>query len=473
MPTTTVLIDRLRYDPTLRRPVGWSRVSEVPSESTFSRALPWFAETRLPERMHGALLRAAYSGSVVGHISRDSTAIVGRESIHVGIQARIRLFFRFFPGSVSGCPGPFHSVPHRRRRPGTPEAPAGEAPAGPKVIRFRAGPRRSVRASGGGRRPVLPLAAVAEKGVGGHGQPAHDGHEGDPVWLSPVPEALVQVAHVGGAPAGRHRRHVQDVPRPPPPAADVAPAFQGAAVAGEGGHAGQGGGLAVADGAQLLHPRDQGRGRDGSDARHRGQDAVAFGELRRPGDRHADPPLQRRDGGVDVPGDPADLRAGRPPADLRQDGPEPGPLVHKFLPQPRHVAEPVDGGAGRRRGPHVRERGPEGRQYPGVHPVRLRERPGGLREVPRLPRVHHEGGETPGARRLRQRPVHAPRGLHDGPRGAGLPEDAADLSEAVRVVGGREVTPVDVDVGVRLLTSIPATIAVMLSRSWPRDDPVP
>ena len=79
MPTTVVPVDRLRYDPTLRRPVGWSRVSEVPGEPAFSRALPWFAETRLPERMHGAPGRADCSGSVVGHISRDSTATVGRE----------------------------------------------------------------------------------------------------------------------------------------------------------------------------------------------------------------------------------------------------------------------------------------------------------------------------------------------------------------------------------------------------------
>ena len=79
MPTTVVLVDRLLYDPTLRRLCGWSRVSEVPSESTFSRAFAWFAETRLPERMHEALVRSAYAGSVVGHISRDSTAIVGRE----------------------------------------------------------------------------------------------------------------------------------------------------------------------------------------------------------------------------------------------------------------------------------------------------------------------------------------------------------------------------------------------------------
>ncbi len=79
MPTTTVPVDRLLYDPTLRRLCGWSRVSEVPGEPAFSKALPWFAETRLPERMHEALVRAAYAGSVVGHISRDSTATVGRD----------------------------------------------------------------------------------------------------------------------------------------------------------------------------------------------------------------------------------------------------------------------------------------------------------------------------------------------------------------------------------------------------------
>ncbi len=101
-------------------------------------------------------------------------------------------FFPFFPGSGSGCPGPFHSVPHRRRRPGTPEAPAGETPAGLRVIRSGAGRTVAVRASGGGgRRPVLPHAAVAEKGVDGHDQPAHDGDGGDPVGLSPLPEPLV------------------------------------------------------------------------------------------------------------------------------------------------------------------------------------------------------------------------------------------------------------------------------------------
>ena len=103
---------------------------------------------------------------------------------------------------------------------GRAEAPAGETPAGLKVIRFRAGRTRSGLPSGGGRRPVLPHPAVAEKGAGGHDQPAHDGDGGDPVGLSPPPEAIVQFPHVRGAPAGRQRGHIDDVPRTSPPAAD-------------------------------------------------------------------------------------------------------------------------------------------------------------------------------------------------------------------------------------------------------------
>ena len=79
LPTTRALIDRLRHDPTLRRLCGWSRVSEIPDESTFSRAFAGFAEAGLPERMHAALVRDAFAGSVVGHVSRDSTAIEARE----------------------------------------------------------------------------------------------------------------------------------------------------------------------------------------------------------------------------------------------------------------------------------------------------------------------------------------------------------------------------------------------------------
>ena len=79
MPTTRVLLDRLESDPTIRRLCGWERREEVPSESTFSRAFDKFAKSRLPERVHQALIEQHPGEQIVGHISRDSTAISARE----------------------------------------------------------------------------------------------------------------------------------------------------------------------------------------------------------------------------------------------------------------------------------------------------------------------------------------------------------------------------------------------------------
>jgi transposase len=79
MPTTRVLIDRLKSDQQLRRICGWERKSDIPKEWTFSRAFAEFSESRLPERVHEALIARSYAGEIVGHISRDSTAIEARE----------------------------------------------------------------------------------------------------------------------------------------------------------------------------------------------------------------------------------------------------------------------------------------------------------------------------------------------------------------------------------------------------------
>lgn len=81
LPTTRHLIDRILSDPALRRMCGWSRCSEVPSEATFSRAFALFAEGDLPGRMHEALIRSTLGRDdvIVGHLSRDSTAIEVRE----------------------------------------------------------------------------------------------------------------------------------------------------------------------------------------------------------------------------------------------------------------------------------------------------------------------------------------------------------------------------------------------------------
>lgn len=79
LPTTRALLERLATDKSLRRLCGWENKHEVPDEWTFSRAFSEFAKSRLPERVHEALIRKNYAEVLVGHISRDSTAIEARE----------------------------------------------------------------------------------------------------------------------------------------------------------------------------------------------------------------------------------------------------------------------------------------------------------------------------------------------------------------------------------------------------------
>ena len=79
MPTTRVLLDRLDTGVVLRRICGWEGRSEVPSESVFSRAFAEFSDTQLPQRVHEALIWNTHRDRLVGHLSRDSTAIEARE----------------------------------------------------------------------------------------------------------------------------------------------------------------------------------------------------------------------------------------------------------------------------------------------------------------------------------------------------------------------------------------------------------
>ena len=79
IPTTTALIERLAIDKSLRRILGWERRSQVPSESTFSRAFAEFAQGDLPDKMHAALVERSLGGRIVGVIARDATEIEARE----------------------------------------------------------------------------------------------------------------------------------------------------------------------------------------------------------------------------------------------------------------------------------------------------------------------------------------------------------------------------------------------------------
>jgi hypothetical protein len=79
LPQTNMLIERLAVDKQLRQLCGWLRAGHVPSESTFSRAFGEFARSELPSRVHEALIKRTHKERLVGHISRDATAIEARE----------------------------------------------------------------------------------------------------------------------------------------------------------------------------------------------------------------------------------------------------------------------------------------------------------------------------------------------------------------------------------------------------------
>jgi len=78
-PTTEMLIERPQFDRSLRRICGWERRSQVPSASTFSRAFAELARANVGDDVHEALVRTHVGERIVGHISRDSTAIEARE----------------------------------------------------------------------------------------------------------------------------------------------------------------------------------------------------------------------------------------------------------------------------------------------------------------------------------------------------------------------------------------------------------
>jgi hypothetical protein len=76
---TRATIEALRATPVFRRICGFVRRSDIPSEATFSRAFAEFAEIGVGDRVHEALVAQWVKPELVGHISRDATAIEGRE----------------------------------------------------------------------------------------------------------------------------------------------------------------------------------------------------------------------------------------------------------------------------------------------------------------------------------------------------------------------------------------------------------
>ena len=78
-PTARSLITALQETPNVRQICGFEKKSDLPSESTFSRAFQEFAASGLGDRVHHLRVERNLQSELLGHISRDSTAIEGRE----------------------------------------------------------------------------------------------------------------------------------------------------------------------------------------------------------------------------------------------------------------------------------------------------------------------------------------------------------------------------------------------------------
>jgi len=74
--TTSGLIQRLKSDASLRQICGFTK---IPSAATFSRRQASFARYHIMEQTLYRMVREYHVGVLVGHISRDSTAISARE----------------------------------------------------------------------------------------------------------------------------------------------------------------------------------------------------------------------------------------------------------------------------------------------------------------------------------------------------------------------------------------------------------
>jgi hypothetical protein len=86
IPKNNQLRDQILSDKVLREICGWDCNGKVPSESTFSRAFSEFSDLKLPEIAHESLIRESLGNQLIGHVSRDSTAILSREKPYKNVK---------------------------------------------------------------------------------------------------------------------------------------------------------------------------------------------------------------------------------------------------------------------------------------------------------------------------------------------------------------------------------------------------
>jgi transposase len=118
MTHTRQLLERLESDAQFRLICGFTTAQHLPHESTFSRAFAEFAAMELPQFVHEALIVETQKDRLIGHISRDSTAIEARERYPEGAVKRTAKTPK--PKGKRG-PKPGKRGPHKRHKGGKPK----------------------------------------------------------------------------------------------------------------------------------------------------------------------------------------------------------------------------------------------------------------------------------------------------------------------------------------------------------------
>ena len=77
--TTKETLNVIRLSPVLRRLCGWQLISDIPSESTISRAFNQFSQDGIADALHSELVSSALGRNGIMHVSHDSSAIEARE----------------------------------------------------------------------------------------------------------------------------------------------------------------------------------------------------------------------------------------------------------------------------------------------------------------------------------------------------------------------------------------------------------
>jgi hypothetical protein len=79
MPTTSMLIERLSVDKQLRRLCGWERPGQGAGRVDVLSSFRPICDLRAAEPAHEMLIKRRHKDRLVGHLSRDATAIEARE----------------------------------------------------------------------------------------------------------------------------------------------------------------------------------------------------------------------------------------------------------------------------------------------------------------------------------------------------------------------------------------------------------